>query len=272
MARRKRADDTPDSVSDDQKILLEAKERFKRAQTWETNFRRLFIQDVKFAYGDSDNGWMWPDDIRRDREVNKRPALTIPIIQTHLNLVKNDARQNKPSIKISPTDNLASFDSAQVYEGLVRDIEYKSHAPDIYDDVGDDQVDGGIGYCRLEQYYPDEKSFDQALRISPVPNALSVLLDCDIKLKDGSDAKWGFIFDDTPRKEFERENPDVDVEAVSSGVAFDAGDDWVRQDYVRQAEYYRILFKKDVLYWVRDAQGQESTFLKSEAPKDFDEG
>lgn len=269
MARRKSADDIPEGLSEDDKIITEAKDRFKRAYTWESNFRRLFTQDEKFAYGDTDNGWQWPDDIRRDREVNKRPALTIPIIQTHLNLVKNDARQNKPSIKISPTDNQASFDSAQVYEGLVRDIEYKSHAQDIYDDVGDDQVDGGIGYCRLEQYYPDENSFDQAIRISPVPNALSVLLDCDIKLKDGSDAKWGFIFDDVPRKEFEREYPDVDVELISSGIAFDAGDDWIRRDYVRVAEYYRILFKKDKLYWVRDGQGNETTFKESEAPKGF---
>jgi hypothetical protein len=85
MAKRKR-DDTPEGMSDDDKILTEAKERFKRAQTWESNFRRLFVQDEKFAYGDTDNGWQWPDDIRRDREVNKRPALTIPIIQTHLNI------------------------------------------------------------------------------------------------------------------------------------------------------------------------------------------
>jgi hypothetical protein len=268
VAKRRRGDE-PDGLSEDGKVILEAKERFKRAQDWETNFRRLFVVDSKFAYGDSDNGWQWPDDIRRDREVNKRPALTIPIIQTHLNLIKNDARQNKPSIKISPTDNEASFESAQIYEGLIRDIEYKSHAQDIYDDVGDDQVDGGIGYCRLEQYYPDEKSFDQALRISPVPNALSVYLDCDIKLKDGSDAKWGFVFDETPRKEFEREYPDVDLDAISNGVSFDANDDWVRQDYVRTAEYYRILFKSDTLYWVRDGQGNESTFLASEAPKGF---
>lgn len=269
MAKRRREGDPPEGLSTDDKIILEAKERFQRAQNWESTFRRLFVVDSKFAYGDSDNGFQWPDDVRRDREVNKRPALTIPIIQTHLNLIKNDARQNKPSIKISPTDNEASFESAQIYEGLIRDIEYKSHAQDIYDDVGDDQVDGGIGYCRLEQYYPDEKSFDQALRIAPVPNALSVYLDCDIKLKDGSDAKWGFVFDETPRKEFEREYPDVDLEAVSNGVTFDSNDDWVRQDYVRQAEYYRLIFKKDVLYWVRDAQGEESTFLESEAPKNF---
>lgn len=272
VKRSRRPSDLPEGTTEDEKIILEAKERFKRAKDWESTFRRLFVVDSKFAYGDSDNGFQWPDDVRRDREVNKRPALTIPIIQTHLNLIKNDARQNKPSIKISPTDNQASFNSAQIYEGLIRDIEYKSHAQDIYDDVGDDLVDGGIGYCRLEQYYPDEKSFNQALRIAPVPNALSVYLDCDIKLKDGSDAKWGFVFDETPRKEFEKEYPDIDLESVSSGISLDDNDDWVRQDYVRQAEYYRLLFKTDTLYWVRDAQGNETTFLESEAPKDFKEG
>lgn len=272
MAKRSRRPEEPDGLSADDRVLVEAKERFRRSQDWETNFRRLYVQDVKFGLGDSDNGWQWPDDIRRDREVNKRPALTIPIIQTHLNLIKNDARQNKPSISVKPTGTEASFDSAQVYEGLIRDIEYKSHAQDIYDDVGDDQVDGGIGYCRLEQYYPDEQSFNQALRIAPVPNAMSVYLDCDIKLKDGSDAKWAFVFDETPRKEFEREHPNVDLNAISSGVQFDANDDWVRQDYVRTAEYYRILFKSDTLYWVRDTQGNETTFLESEAPDGFKDG
>lgn len=265
--KAKRIEEEPDD--EDKAILQEAKDRFKRDYDWEVQFRALYVQDVKFANGDSDNGWQWPEDLRRDRETNKRPALTINKTQRHVALITNDARQNKPSISIKPTGNESSFESAQIYEGLVRDIEYKSHAQDIYDDANDSQVEGGIGYWRVEQYYPDDDSFDQALRISPVRNHLAVLLDCDIKQKDGSDAEHGFIFDEMPRKEFERQFPDIDERSIATTTAFTEGDDWVRQDYIRIAEYYRIKKTEDELYWVEAENGESSTFLASEAPKNF---
>lgn len=265
--KAKRIEEEPDD--EDKAILQEAKDRFKRDYDWEVQFRALYVQDVKFANGDSDNGWQWPEDLRRDRETNKRPALTINKTQRHVALITNDARQNKPSISIKPTGNESSFESSQIYEGLVRDIEYKSHAQDIYDDATDSQVEGGIGYWRVEQYYPDDDSFDQSLRISPVRNHLAVLLDCDIKQKDGSDAEHGFIFDEMPRKEFERQFPDIDERSIAANTAFTEGDDWVRQDYIRIAEYYRIKKTEDELYWVEAADGQSSTFLASDAPKGF---
>ncbi len=73
------------------RLLREAKERFKRAQDWEGGWRKLYIDVVKFANGDSDNGWQWPDDLRRDREVNKRPALTINKTSRLVAMITNDA-------------------------------------------------------------------------------------------------------------------------------------------------------------------------------------
>src|SRR6185437_9630767 len=157
-----------EDMSPDEKIVQEAKDRFKRCQDWESDFRRLYLMDVKFANADSDNGWQWPDDLRADREVNKRPALTLNKVQRLVAMITNDARQNKPSITIKPTGNESSYKSAQVYEGLVRDIEYKSAAQNIYDDCTDSQVEGGIAYFRVNQVYTDDESFDQELRIEPV--------------------------------------------------------------------------------------------------------
>jgi portal protein len=258
--RERTVEKSPDDV-----ILEEAYERFKRINDFESDFRQLYIQDIKFANADSDNGWQWPEELRRNRELNKRPALTINKTAAHIALVTNDQRQNKPSISIKPTGAQASFEAAQIYEGIVRNIEYVSNAQAIYDEACESQVEGGIGYWRVITDYIDDESFDQDLRIAPVQDHLGVALDSDIKQKDGSDAKYGFIFDEMPRSQFEREYPDAPT--VTSNEGLDAGTDWVRDDSVRLAEYYRIVETKDELIQVEDKQGHITTFFKSEMPK-----
>lgn len=271
MARRPRSRPIEEDDEDNQ-ILIEAKERFQRCLDWESTFRTLYVMDVKFSLGDGDNGWQWPDDLRKDREVNKRPALTINKTARHVAMITNDARQNKPSVSIKPTGNESSFTSAQIYEGLVRDIEYKSGAQDIYDDATDSQVEGGIGWWRVAQVYPDDDSFDQELRIEPVGNHLNVFLDPDIKKKDGSDARFGFVFDDLPKKEFEKRFPDIDMATVGqvTGLSENDIETWIKQDEIRVAEYYRILEENDELYWVEGDNGEQTTFKRSEAPKGFE--
>lgn len=270
MARRKRVREDEDDP--DREIIQEAKDRFKKCSDWEQEFVELYVQDTKFNYGDSDNNWQWPDTTRTEREKNRRPTLTINETARHVALISNDARQNKASISIKPTGEEASFESAQIYEGVIRDIDYKSHAQDIYDDAFDSQIIGGIGYWRVNQVYPDNDSFDQELRIEPVRNHLAVKLDCDIKQKSGLDALYGFIFDDIPKKEFEKLYPDIDIELVSQNTGITQGDDWVREDYIRIAEYYRIVENADELYWVEDpTSGEQTTFLASTAPKGWED-
>lgn len=263
------ADDS-DPDAEDKKILLEAKENFVRWENWESDFRQRYINDVKFANADSDNGWQWPNDLRADREANKRPALTINKVQRLVAMITNDMSENKPAITIKPTGSESSYKSALVLEGIVRDIEYKSAAATTYDECAVSQVEGGIAYFRIQQICPDNDSFDQELRIMPVRDHLGVFLDCDIKQKDGSDALWGGIFSDMPREEFEKLNSDVDLTSIGTQTIFggDVPDTWLKEDSIRIAEYYRIVQTNDTLYWVEDATGQ-TTFKESEAPKDF---
>src|SRR5579859_7908115 len=72
----KHAEASGEVSEEDIEILTEAYERFEYCSSWESQFRDLYMQDVKFANADSDNGWQWPDDLRRDRMLNRRPALT----------------------------------------------------------------------------------------------------------------------------------------------------------------------------------------------------
>lgn len=266
MAERDRERDNPSldgALTPDQKIVQEAKDRFKRVQDWESNFRSLYVIDVKFANGDSDNGWQWPDDLRKDREINKRPSLTINKTAQLVAQITHAARENRPGITIKPTGDESTYDAAEVFEGVVRQIEYASAAQTIYDEAVESQVEGGIAYWRVGTEYVDDQSFDQDIRIMPVRDHLSVYLDCDIKQRDGSDAKYGFIIDEIPETEFERLYPDI---PIPSGTGLDMDDDWVLDGNVRLAEYYRIVEKDDELIFMEDEQGQSAKFYRSEVP------
>jgi Phage P22-like portal protein len=249
----------------DELILDEAKDRFKRWEEWEGDFRKLYLEDVKFAWADSDNKWQWPNDMQGQTQANDRPRLTVNKVSTHVKQVTNEARKKKAAIIIKPVGEMVSFKAAEVWEGLVRSIERNCSADNVYDDAIESAVEGGIGYCRVTTDYIDDDSFDQEIRIVPVQDHMGVALDTNIKQKDGSDAKWGFVFEDIPRKEFEKEYPEVDL-PPSTAIGLNERDNWVRIDTVRVAEYYRIVIKKDELIYIEDDQGESATFRRSDVP------
>lgn len=267
MARRPRDsdDEALRSVSPDKRILDEAKERFKRAQDWEGDFRKLYTEDVKFANADGDNRWQWSDTITKDRDLANKPCLTINKTKPIVVSLSNESRQNQPSARIKPVGERVSFKAAQVWEGIIRHIEYISNAQSHYSKAKESQLEGGIGYWKIAHDYVDDESFDQELRIAPL-EAPNVYLDCDIKTVDGSDAMWGFVFEEFASKEFLKQNPGVSLPPARS-PGLDDKDDWIRGDSVRVAEYYRIVLKEDELLYIEDDGGETWTGLRSDMPE-----
>lgn len=229
----------------DEELLREAKERFQSAKDWEGEFKTLFTADLKFVRADSDNGYQWPDNLRTARQDDKKPCLTINKTRQQCLMIINDIKESLPAIKIRAVGGEASYDSAQVYEGMARHIQYQSNAADAYKTATEFQVWTGIGYWRVVTEYADDESFDQEIFIRRIRNPQSVTLDPNIKETDGSDAKWGFIHDDVPRDDFERKYPNYKGK-VSNGQFADS-DDWCNKDTIRVAEYYYTEYKKDEL-------------------------
>lgn len=229
----------------DEELVIEAHARFQRCQDFEGEFRKLFTDDLKFVSADSDNGYQWEDAMRLSRQNDARPCLTVNKTRVHALMVINEAKENRPSVKVNAVGGDASYESAQVYEGVIRHIEYQSNATDAYDTALDFQVKTGVGYWRVVTKYADDASFDQELFIQRIRNPLTVYLDPDIKEADGSDAQFGFIFDDMKRDDFNRKYPAF-KDQVSSGVFGDYSS-WCTADSVRVAEYYYVDYEKDTL-------------------------
>lgn len=239
-------------------VVQEAMERFEFCVKWEQTARQRFLDDYKFANADAYNGYQWPNDLRRTREVDDRPSLTLNGARQHNLQIMNDARQNKPGIKVMATGNEATYESAQIYTALMRHIEYISNATTAYDTAMGFAVQGGWGYIRVTTDYIDDESFDQDIFIKRVIDPLTVYLDPEAKEVDKSDAKFGFVFEDIEQEEFRRdprwkEWSDI---ADSSPLGGDSSD-WQSEEFIRVAEYYRVVEKRDMLYAI---------------PKDFIQG
>lgn len=170
--------------------------------------------------------------------------VTINKTRTHWLHVVNEARENKPSIAVRPTGGQATYDSAQIFSAVIRHIEVKSKAQTAYKMACGHQVGGGIGYWRIVTEYADDNGFDQEILIKQVPDPLAVYLDPHIKNQDGSDARFGFIYEDMPRDKFEDKYPSIKVIASQdTGVQ-----SWVMRDTVRVAHYYEVETRKEWLY------------------------
>jgi len=221
----------------DRKIVEEAHERFRRCEEAESDFRKLFREDLRFAHGDSDNGYQWPTEVWSNRILDKRPCLTINKTLQHNRQITNGARENKPSVRVSPVDNGADKKTADIFNGIIRHIEANSSADTAYDTAAEFAVDGGIGYWRVVTNYASDDSFEQEIFIKRVKNPLMVYLDPDIEEADGSDAKFGFVFKDMLKKEFDARYPDIDC----IGWPMEGGDEWLSKDKIRLAEYFHVV-------------------------------
>lgn len=214
-------------------LLREARERFERAYTAEQENRSEQIDDLKFKAGDQ-----WPEDIRKQRETEDRPVLTINRMGQFVRQVMGDIRQNSPSIKTRPVDDNADVDTAEIYEGLIRQIEHSSSAPMVYSTAADFQVTCGYGAFRVNVEFCNERSFDRDIKLLRIRNPFTVYFDPDAVELTKKDGKFAFVTETLSKKEFESRFPNataIDFENALEGESYER---WYGEDNIRIAEYW----------------------------------
>jgi hypothetical protein len=220
-------------LSDDE-ILREAREAFERAADAEAENRREALDDLRFAR----LGEQWPDAIRRERELDGRPCLTLNRLPAFIRQVVNDARQNKPAIVVHPVDDAADPDTAEVFNGLIRHIEQSSDAEVAYDTALDFAVTGGFGYFRINTRYASDDGFDQDLVVERVANPFSIYGDPDGMAADSSDWNSAFVVDTLPKAAFEARWKGADAVDWSADSYAALSGPWLDGDRVMVAEQW----------------------------------
>jgi hypothetical protein len=258
----------------DAQLLATARKRLNVAISAYSESRENEIDDLRFYAGSPDNQWQWPADVLATRgavqgqSINARPCLTINKLPQHVRQVTNEQRQNRPSGKVVPADDRADVEVAEVFNGVVRHIEYISDADVAYDTACENQVAYGEGYIRILTEYCDENTFDQEIKIARIRNSFSVYMDPTIADPCGADAKWCFITEDLTRDEYERLYPNASpiTTLMSLGVGDQSFSMWLHDDTVRIAEYFYVDYEKATLNLY---PGNQTAFSGSPQDKDL---
>lgn len=216
----------------DKDILAEDKDAFSLCVDAESEQRNRMLDDLRFAR----LGQQWPDKIKRDREADGRPCLTVNRLPSFIRQVVNDARQNKPSVKVHPVDSGADVETAKILDGLIRNIEYTSSADVAYDTAIDHAASMGVGYWRIGIDYARDDSFDLDLRINRVANPFTVYGDPHSTQADSSDWNDAFVTELLPKERFKSQYPDAEEASWASERSDTKDLLWVEGELIRVAE------------------------------------
>jgi len=219
----------------DQDILAEAREAFKDACEAEDDNRRDALADLRFAR----LGEQWPAQIVQQREREGRPCLTINRMPSFIRQVVNDSRQNKPSIKVHPADSKADVETADIYNGLIRNIQYVSDADVAYDTAIESAVSGGFGYFRLGLDYAHDDTFDLDISIDRIADPFLIYGDPGSTAADSSDWTTAFVIDIMRKADFERQYKGAQAVDWDGDGYGELGEPWYRDNAVMRAEWWR---------------------------------
>lgn len=237
-------------MSKDDNILEEAKEAFELAVEHEHDNRAEAIDDLRFAR----LAEQWPDNVRRNREKDGRPCLTINRLPTFIRQVVNDARLNKPAIKVHPADSQADPATAQIYNGLIRNIEITSKADVAYDTALEHAASCGFGYFRVGTRYACDDTFELDLAIDRIANPFSVYGDPYSTAADSADWSSAFVVDRLPKEEFAARYKGAKAADWAEAGYEGLNAPWREDDAILIAEWWRREKVKKTILLLSDQQ------------------
>lgn len=226
---------------DQEKFLELARKRFAQAEADESEIRLEASLDLQYLAGEQ-----WEENDKTARKNAGRPALTFNKLPGFVQQVANEARQQKQSIKFNPVDSGADKDTAEVFGGVARHIQYNSDADIARETAIDYSAGCSFGFLRLTSDYADDGSFDnQDLKVTPVldPFAVYGVL---IPAIFGRKCRFAFVVETISRDEYEAEYGDIDPSN------WEGAPGWLSEDDVRIAEYWWVESEKRVRVQLTD--------------------
>lgn len=204
--------------------------RLKEAQEADHD-RREHAREAHYFVDARDGQW----EPQWYRQNEGKPRYQFDMVNPIIDQVVGDLMENDFSIAVTPSNGEASEDTAETYEGLIRNIERISGARKAYDYASRNCVVAGFDCLRVIQKYVDGDSFDQDLIIEKIPNAIDRVWFGSHTEPDASDAECAWILTGLTPEDYKDRYPDraeSPIESDRTGNAY-----WYRQDLVMVGEY-----------------------------------
>lgn len=228
---------TPAGFDDQDSFLDEMRRRYE----WGYSFNEHNIiagkEDAKFTVGNQ-----WDPVVEARRKEQKKPVLTFNRLVAFMAQLVGNRLMNETEIRVFP-DKAGTKEIAIIREGLIRSIFKNSNADFARDEAGKYQVVCGEGYFNLAMEYAGDDVFEQEIKLRPVVDPYSVVMDPLSIEPSGEDAEWGFIGDDIPQQEFKRRWPWAAEVSFLGEKRWNTSGFWLSEDTVRIVSYWRMVTK-----------------------------
>lgn len=256
-----KADELPDRglavVTDDgpesEDRMKAIRDRFTVHQTFWSQIHAEGLEDDKFIAGEH-----WAEDVRKQREEDRRPVLTYNLLPSFTRQITNKVRQDRPQIKVIPVESnrgpnpqvanvsgTKDYALADVYSGIIKNIEHVSRASQAYDTALKHGVDHGFGFFYLMNEWSRVDPFVQELVIHRVKNSYTVTLDPEAQEADYRDAQDAFMSVNMKKATFLQKWPDADFTEFANTAMGASYDGWYDPDQIRVVQYYWISYEDD---------------------------
>lgn len=244
---------TTEGVDPELDKLNAIRDRFMSMSSYWSIIHETALEDDNFMAGEQ-----WPEQVRKDREEARRPILTYNLLPSFTRQILNKVRQERPQVRVVPVESdryqtpdmenvqgTKDYSNADVFMGIIRNIEHRSRADHAYDTSLQHAVHHGFGYFIVKNQESRQDPFVQELVIKRVKNSYQVMIDPSAQEADLSDAQDAFVFSSIHKNTFERKYPDASYSSFDAGTMMANYEGWYEKENLRIAEYRWIEYKND---------------------------
>lgn len=191
--------------------IIAVKQLLSDAQEAETDNREKVREVTHFLQ--KDDGQWEPSIVQN---MSGRPRYTFDKCNPIVDSIAGEMEQAEFSIKVRPAGGDATKDLANLYDGIIRNIQSISNAEHVFDASGRKMVATGFDAWRVTQEWADADSFEQDLFIRKIANAVDrVWFDTGAEMQDMSDANWCFVLQALTKQKYEKRWPEGSGQSVS---------------------------------------------------------
>jgi hypothetical protein len=217
------------------KLVDEARARFKVATEAEAKQRKRESEALRFQVPEL----QWNDSERAERKG--RPTLAISKLAQPQELLTNQMRAADLGVLIAPVSEEADDETADMMQGLYRDVERYSRAEYVRYWAFKRAVACGRGAYRVVTEldpYAEPKTKDQRICLKRIFHQEGVYFDPAAEEPDYRDGRFAFVVSFMTRDEFKREFPKATPPPTKLELDGMKIPEWVRDEDVLVAEYW----------------------------------
>lgn len=229
--------------SDEAAFLSQALKRRSESWTAEEDQRSQALEDINFCHREQSQ---WDDYSKATRK--DRPKYEINKVLQAVRQVLGNMRKSQFSSKVRPSGGEATQEMADVFNGLIRNIENDSNFENVTQVAGKEAITGGFGAWQIVTDYNDDDSFEQSIKIKPIHSATtSVYFDSASSDEHHRDAQYAFVDQEISKIEFEQKYGKSTPQSSISKEEYSSNNNWSERETIRISDYWvKIPVKKQI--------------------------